>query len=80
MKFIINLIELYIIIRVLLKVCSFFIGGRFSKKNKSIASKIFTLISRDINHRLDGALKKQGEKFGYVGKVIPMKYKRRVKA
>lgn len=79
MKFIINLVEIYVLLRIIWKAARFFLGGKRGKVNKSITGKIFTLVSRAIHHRLDKAINKQKEILGIKTNVVPFRrFKRKI--
>jgi hypothetical protein len=70
LKFVINLLELYLIAWFVFKILKFIVFRRFSKskKNKgkkrlSILGKVRVLISRQLHSSLDGMLTKQSERF-----------------
>lgn len=70
-KMIIDLAQLYIIVRIIFGAVRLFKG-----KNKGMIGKIFTLAKRGCNRRLDKAIDRQSALMGY--KVIPFRKTRRI--
>jgi len=61
-KFLINILEIAIILRVLYKTVRWLWGGRKKRKyRKTILGKVILLISRRIHYSLDCMIKKQKE-------------------
>lgn len=80
MKFLLDVLQIVILIKLSYSVVKWVLGVRKSKR-KSIASKIVKLLSNRIHYQLDNALKKQKQTLrpthGFVkptnAKVIPLR-------